>query len=106
MTCVPEPERRIACVADRVTATGERETGRFAAGYDGRRYPVTGVRGARFVTLRRDGRDVIATFGRGEQATFAYRMIPSIDRRHLTVRSIHPRTGQLLYSTVQYDLVR
>ena len=106
MTCVPRLGQRIACDAERVGTNGERETGHFAAGYDGHRYPVTGVRGSRFVTLRRDGPDVIATFGRGDTPTFAYRMVRSKDRLHLTVRSIHPRTGEPLFTTVQYDLVR
>jgi hypothetical protein len=105
MTYVSEPQRRIACAAVSVTADGRRTTARFAARYDGRSYPVTGMRGASFVTLRRDGRDVIAVFGRRTQAMFAYRMVPSTDGRHLTVRSIHPRTGQLLFTTVQYDLL-
>jgi hypothetical protein len=44
-------------------------------------------------------------FSKGKRPTFAYRMTRSADGRYLTVRSIHPFTGETLYSIVQYDLV-
>jgi hypothetical protein len=105
MTCVPEPQRHIACIAVRAAANGRLDTANFSARYDGRPYPVSGVRQMDFVTLRRKADDVIAVFSKGKRPAFAYRMTRSADGRHLTVRSIHPFTGETLYSIVQYDLV-
>jgi hypothetical protein len=103
--CVSSVQRRIACAATRTALNGDRSTARFSARYDGRAYPISGMREANVVRLRRDGADVIAAFGRGPQPIVAYRMTRSADGRHLTVRSIHPRTGRMLFTTVRYDLV-
>jgi hypothetical protein len=103
-SCAPA-SRGVRCTITSVRADGRRLVGRFAAAYDGRPGPVSGIPDMDRVTLRRSGaRAVDATFSDGARPVFGYRATRSASGDTLTVISVDPVTRRKGESVVVYVL--
>ena len=84
---------------------GKRVVGTFAAAYDGKSYPATGIPDVDRVSLLRvDDHVADATFTYKSRPVFGYRAIKSDDGRSLTIVAADPIARTVLNSVVVYDL--
>jgi hypothetical protein len=102
-TCEPA-KQLIKCTVLSDRRDGKRVVLTFAAAYDGKQYPTTGIPDVDRVSLQRvDDYIADATFTHKGRPVFGYRAIRSDDGRSLTIVSVDPSTRTILNSVVVYD---
>jgi len=94
----------LKCTIDSHRVDGARVVGAFAAAYDGKPSPATGIPDVDQVTLRRvDDFAADATFSFSGKPVFGYRAIKSDDGQSLTIVSVEPTARTVLTSVIVYD---
>lgn len=94
----------LKCTIDSHRVDGARVIGSFAAAYDGKPCPATGIPDVDQVTLQRvDDFAVDATFSFRGKPVFGYRAIKADDGQSLTIVSVEPTTRTVLTSVIVYD---
>lgn len=96
--------RFVRCAIESERLDGGKVSATFAAAYDGKSYPVSGIRDVDRVSLKKAGDRVAdATFRFRGRPVFGYRAVQSDDGRSLTVVSVDPVSRVVLNSVVVYD---
>lgn len=95
---------RLLCKIESVRADGRKLVGSFAAAYDGKPHPATGIPDVDAVTLQRiDESTTDATFSSAGKPVFGYRAIRSDDGRSLVIVAVDPVTRRVGNSVIVYD---
>jgi hypothetical protein len=104
-TFVCEAERQLLrCTIKSLRLDGKRFTGSFAAAFDGKAYPATGIPDVDQVSLRKvDDHVADATFTSKGRPVFGYRAVKSDDGRSLSIVSVHPVSRAVAHTVVVYD---
>jgi len=93
---------KLQCSTERVDLRGATTRAYFLAGFDGKRYPVTGIVDIATVSLKRYTGFVEADFFSVTAPVFSYRLSISGDGKTLTVVSLDPKTRRLLRARLVY----
>jgi len=92
------------CAIRSLMNDGRTITGGFAAAFNGKPHPTTGIPDVDQVILRRVSDSIAdATFSLKGRPVFAYRAIKSDNGKSLTIISVEPITREVLTSVVMYD---
>lgn len=93
---------KLHCVTERVTIAGVKTRAEFAAAFDGKRYPVTGIPEISTVSLHKYPEFIEANFFRDQTPIYSYRLwVVKIDDS-LIVVSIDPVTKKKLHARIVY----
>ena len=93
---------KLQCSTERVDLRGATTRAYFVAGFDGKRYPVTGIVDIATVSVKRYTGFVEADFFSVTAPVFSYRLSISGDGKILTVVSLDPKTRRLLRARLVY----
>lgn len=93
---------KLHCVTERVTIAGVKTRAEFAAAFDGKRYPVTGIPEISTVSLHKYPEFIEANFFHDQTPIYSYRLwVVKIDDS-LIVVSIDPITKKKLHARIMY----
>jgi hypothetical protein len=93
---------KLQCSTERVSLDGTKTHADFAAAFDGKRYPVTGMQEIATVSLRRYRTFIEADFFSARAPVYSYRMSISSKDDMLTIISIDPLTRATLHARIVY----